>query len=209
MPLTGDSRGTPPASGASQAAGGALESTRALLDRIRDGDEQARDRLIRRFLPGLHRWSHGRLPPSARGGMDTGDLVQVALLRALDRVELFEGGRGGAFLAYLHQILLNLIRDEVRRAQRRPQEPLPDDLAVTREQFLERTVGPGAVAAYERALERLTEDQRQAVILRIEFDFSYPEIATALGRRSANGVRMQVTRALVQLAKAMHEYRST
>lgn len=185
-----------------------IESTRLLLDRIRGGDEDARDRLIRRFLPGLRRWAHGRLPAHARGMLETGDLVQMALLRALDRVDLFEAGRGGAFLSYLHQILLNLIRDEVRRAQRHPVESLPPEIPGAREQLLERSVGRGAVQAYERALEQLTEDQRQAVILRIEFDFSYQEIADALGRSSGNAVRMQITRALVQLAKAMHAYRS-
>ncbi len=184
-----------------------LESTRLLLDRIKGGDADARDLLIRRFLPGLRRWAHGRLPERARGMVETADLVQIALLRALDRVELFEAGRVGAFLSYLHQILLNLIRDEIRRAQRHPAEPLADDLAPTREQLLERSVGSGALHAYERALARLTEEQRQAVVLRIEFGFSYPEICEALGRPSANGVRMQISRALAQLAKAMHEYR--
>lgn len=185
-----------------------LETTHVLLDRIRGGDDDARNQLIRRFLPGLRRWAHGRLPAHARGLSETNDLVQIALLRALDRVDLFQAGRTGAFLSYLHQILLNLIRDEARKAQRHGVEQLPDDLVLTREQRLERTVGPGAVAAYEAALERLTEEQRQAVVLRLEFGFSYPEIAEALGRASANGVRMQISRALAQLAKAMHDYRS-
>lgn len=209
MPRTSDSAGAADPERAPAPVPSEVESTRALLDQIRGGDELARDRLIRRFLPGLRRWAHGRLPAQARGMVETGDLVQVALLRALDRVDLFEAGRGGAFLSYLHQILLNLIRDEARRALRRPAEPLPEELPATREGLLERTVGRGAVLAYERALELLNEDQRQAVILRIEFGFSYPEIAEALGRSSANGVRMQVTRALVQIAKAMHAFRSS
>lgn len=184
-----------------------LESTRVLLDRIQSGDDDARDRLVARFLPGLRRWARGRLPDQARGLMDTEDLVQVALLRALARVDSFQAGREGAFLAYLHQILLNVLRDEIRRAKRQPNEPLEEDLAITREQFLERTIGRGALQAYEHALETLTDEQRQAVILRIEFGFTHPEIAQALGRASANAVRMQVARAIVRLTGEMDAWR--
>ncbi len=52
----------------------------------------------------------------------------------------------------------------------------------------------GLVRQYEKALTTLTPDQQQAVILRIEFGFTYPEIATALGRGSGNSVRMQGSR---------------
>jgi DNA-directed RNA polymerase specialized sigma24 family protein len=43
----------------------------------------------------------------------------------------------------------------------------------------------------------------EAVTLRIETGFRYNEIATALGKPSANAVRMTVTRALVRLPKEM------
>ncbi len=184
-----------------------LESTRVLLDRIRSGDEHARDELVSRFLPGLRRWARGRLPHHARGIMETDDIVQIAMLRALDRAADFQAGREGAFLSYLHQILINLIRDEIRRANRHPEEPLDADLAATRQEMLERTIGRGALDAYDRALEALSDDQRQAVILRIEFGFTHPEIARALGRSTANAVRMQIARALVRLTEEMHAYR--
>jgi hypothetical protein len=50
---------------------------------------------------------------------------------------------------------------------------------------------------------KLTEEQQEAVILRIEFGLSYEEIARVLGRPSGNSVRMQVGRALVRLAEEM------
>jgi RNA polymerase sigma-70 factor (ECF subfamily) len=39
--------------------------------------------------------------------------------------------------------------------------------------------------------------------MRIEFGFTFPEIAEALGRPSANAARMTVSRALVRLAEVM------
>src|SRR6476660_8945498 len=76
-----------------------LESTAELLERIRSGDESARERLVSRYLPILKRLGHGRLPARARDLSDTDDLVQVTLIRALDHIETFEMRREGAFLA--------------------------------------------------------------------------------------------------------------
>jgi RNA polymerase sigma factor (sigma-70 family) len=185
-----------------------LESTRTLILRVRDGDESARNQLFARFLPGLRRWAHGRLPAKARSLADTDDLVQISMVRALTRVDGFDPRGQGAFLAYLHQILLNCIREEIRRAGRRPAgQDSVDDLPEDRPALLERTIGNDALSAYEQALGRLSEEQQQAVILRIEFGFSHQEIADALGRPSANAVRMQIARGLVRLAELMDDHR--
>ena len=183
-----------------------LESTRTLILRIRSGDEGAREDLFARFLPGLRRWAHGRLPAHVRRLMDTDDIVQNAVFRALSRVEAFDPRAPGAFLAYLHQILINCIREEIRRAGRRPvPDELEEDLPEERSSVLQRTVGKDVVASYEAALMGLPELQQQAVILRIEFGFSHQEIADALGRRSADAARMSVVRGIARLAEAMRE----
>jgi RNA polymerase sigma-70 factor (ECF subfamily) len=162
--------------------------------------------LFERFLPILRRWGHGRLPGSARGLADTDDLVQITLIRALNRLTEFEPRREGAFLAYLRQILLNSVREELRRATRKPSAgSLEDQRADPSPSAIEQAVGRETLERYESALAALPEEHREAVILRIEFDYSYPEIAEALGRSSANAARMTVTRALVKLAEAMDE----
>src|SRR5206468_605262 len=63
-----------------------LESTATLLARLRKGDLAARDRILARYRPTLQRWAHGRLPSRARGLVDTDDLVQITLIRALNRL---------------------------------------------------------------------------------------------------------------------------
>jgi RNA polymerase sigma-70 factor (ECF subfamily) len=184
-----------------------LEATAVLLERVRGGDARAREALVARFLPALRRWAHGRLPAGARGLADTDDLVQVSLLRALDRVDAFEARREGAFLAYLRRILLNAVRDEVRRARRRPAEPMADlDPAEDAPSQLERQVGREVMETYEAALARLTPAQQEAVILRLEFGYGYAQVAEAMGRTTANAARMLVSRALVDLARAMEEH---
>jgi RNA polymerase sigma factor (sigma-70 family) len=185
-----------------------LESTAFLLDQVRRGDARARERLAARFLPLLRRWAHGRLPGHARSLADTDDLVQVSLLRALDHVDGFEARREGAFLAYLRRILLNAVRDEIRRAARRPMQDVDSaDLPAPDASLLEQQVGRETLDAYEGALTRLTEAQREAVIMRLEFGYSYPQIADAMGRTTPNAARMLVARALVQLAEEMDDHR--
>ncbi len=182
------------------------ESTATLLTRVRAGDAAARNRLFARYLPMLQAWAHGRLPANARNLSDTDDLVQITLIRALNRVEAFVPTREGAFLAYLRQILLNAVREQIRRSRRRgDQEPVTEELPGTGPSLIEELVGRELLASYEEALVTLDARQREAVILRVEFGFDYGEIAEAIGSPSRNAARMVVSRALVRLSEAMNE----
>jgi RNA polymerase sigma-70 factor, ECF subfamily len=182
-----------------------LDST-MLLRQAKAGDPLARNLLVKKYLPALRRWAHGRLPHSARDLIDTDDLVQVTMVRALDHLGSFEPRHAGAFLAYLRQILLNQIRDEIRRVSRRPdRDALSEGIPDGGPSPLDEAVGRDARQRYERALLKLTPDQQEAVVLRLELGFTYPEMAEALERPSANAARLLVTRALVRLAKEMRE----
>lgn len=179
-----------------------LDSTAALIARLREGDADARERLFSRYLPVLRRFAHGRLPASARGLSETDDLVQSAMVRALNRVEEFESRREGAFLAYLRHILVNLVREEIRRARRRPAaDEGVDRLADSSPSPVEEAVGRDMLERYEAALLELPEMAREAVILRIELGHAYPEIAAALGLNTTSAARMMVTRALIRVAE--------
>jgi RNA polymerase sigma-70 factor (ECF subfamily) len=183
-----------------------LESTATLLRLVRHGDRPARERLAARYLQVLRRLAHGRLPLRARDLVDTDDLVQVTLIRALDHVEEFEPRHEGAFLAYMRRILLNQIRDEIRRVARRPaRSELEGDLPALDRSPLEEAIGRETVERYEAVLDQLKEEQREAIILRLELGFTYQQIAEALGRDSPNAVRMMVTRALVRLGEQLGE----
>ena len=183
-----------------------LETTAALLERVRAGDEVALQDLCERYLPVLKRWARGRLPARARGLNETDDLVQVTLIRALAHVKEFESRREGAFLAYLWRILLNAIRDEIRHHSCRPPiEELNGDFSDSQPSVLDRVIGRETMARYEAALNRLPEEHREAVILRIEFGFTYSQIAEALRRPSPEAARKTVVRALAQLADTLNE----
>ncbi|MGH7741939.1 MAG: RNA polymerase sigma factor [Candidatus Eiseniibacteriota bacterium] len=191
-----------------EADGDSIESTASLLMRARDGDAPAREQLTSRYLGILGRWAHGRVPRAARDLVDTDDLVQSALVRALNNLDRFEPRGEGAFLAYLRQILLNKIRDQARRARRRPEHvELEDASAASNGRSpLEEAIGQERLRAYEEALAQLGESQREAVILRIELGMRYREIAEALSTPTANSARALVGRALVNLARIMKDH---
>ena len=158
-----------------------LETTAILLEKVRGGDDSARERLVARCLPILKRWAHGRLPTFARDLAETDDLVQVTLLRALDHVSEFEPRREGAFMAYLRQILLNQIRDEIRKVRRLPESgSVDEDIQENAPSPLERAMGSEILATYEAALAKLPVTQREAAVLRLEMGYTHQEVADAL-----------------------------
>ena len=176
------------------------QSTATLLARVRSGDAAAREQLCGKYLPLLMRWAHGRLPAVARDMSETADLVQATLIKALSCIGDFVPRHEGAFLAYLRTGLMNALRNEIARSLRRGER-------VPVERAEDATDQPALDSAlmydYERALAELSPEKREAVLLRLEFGFSYEEIAAAMDRPSANAARMLVHRAVEGLSKRM------
>lgn len=194
-----DRRPQPDSPGATPA-----ESSFELIGRIKQGDDEAVEELCTRYLPRLKRWAHGRLPSTSRGLLDTEDLAQEILTRALARVDTFEPRHEGAFQAYVRQMLMNRVRDEARKGKRRPAaSPLDEDHAAADPSPLEIAIGRERLERYDAALGRLRPLDRDLVIARLELGFSAAEIATEFGKPSAAAAQMAVSRALVRLAEEM------
>jgi RNA polymerase sigma-70 factor, ECF subfamily len=181
-----------------------LDSTAVLIQRVREGDKDSLERLIQRHLAPLRRYVSGRLPRWARDMADTDDLVQDTLLRTFSRIDAFEVRGGGALQAYLRQAVMNRLRDELRRKGRVP--PLVDvhDLDVAGQGSpLEDAIGAEAAARYVAALARLEPEEREAIIGRVEMDYSYADLADVLGKPTADAARKAARRALLRLAEEM------
>lgn len=179
------------------------QSTATLLARVRAGDAAAREQLCAQYLPLLMRWAHGRLPAAARDLAETADLVQMTLIKALGRIDEFESRHEGAFLAYLRSALLNALRNEIERSLRRGARVAVEDADAGAGTVPAPTIDTDLMCDYERALAELAPETREAVLLRVEFGFSYEEIAAAMDRPSANAARMLVHRAVETLSRRM------
>ena len=181
-----------------------LESTATLLAKVRNGDGSARERLCAFYLPILTKWAHGKLPSYARNISETDDMVQTCLINALDKLDQFVPMHEGAFLAYLRKILLNNIRLEIRKLSNKvTHTDFQDNLQNPQASQHEIAVGNEVIERYERALTRMDPTSREAVILRVEFGYTFAETATAMNFSSANAARMKISRALLQLANNM------
>lgn len=180
------------------------EPTIELVLRARGGDRLAVEALLQRCLPSLTRWAHGRLPVAARGAIDTGDLVQDAVLHTLQRLDTFEPRHVGAMQAYLRQSVINRIRDEVRRVVRRPAaEPLAEELPADATSPLESAIQTESYERYRQALEALKPRDREMIVARVEVQWNLTEIAERFGMRSVDAARMAVGRALKRLSTHM------
>ena len=180
------------------------ETTLTLLRQAADGDAEAGNRLFARYAPALQRWARGRLPRWARDVADTHDIVQDALMQTFRNLGSFEYRGDGALHAYLRHAVMNRIREEIRKRDRHPDRAALDSgIEDTGTSPLEAAIGSETLERYEAALVRLTIDEREAVIARVELGLTHQEIADAMGKPSADAARMAVARAIIRLAREM------
>ena len=180
------------------------DATYQLLERAKTGDREALDVLFRRHIPALQRWASGRLPRWARDIAETQDLVQETVLQVFKRVEAFEPRGEGALRAYLRQAVMNRIRNEFRSKGRRPSfEDLDDQAPGDRTSPLEAAIRQEHLDRYDAALSRLSEQERDLIVARVEVGLTYEEMAEALGKPSWNAARMATARALLRLAEEL------
>jgi RNA polymerase sigma-70 factor (ECF subfamily) len=180
------------------------DATYQLLERAKAGDREALEILFSRHIPVLRRWASGRLPRWARDIAETQDLVQETVLQVFKRVEAFEPRGEGALQAYLRQAVMNRIRNEFRNTGRRPSfDALDDQVPGDHTSPLEAAIRQEQLDRYETALSRLSEQERDLIIARVEVGLTYEEMAEALGKPSWNAARMATARALLRLAEEL------
>ncbi|MEX1184626.1 MAG: sigma-70 family RNA polymerase sigma factor [Gemmatimonadota bacterium] len=148
-----------------------------LLDRARAGDADARNDLVRRYLPDVYRVTRRLLNDSSLAE----DAAQDTMMSALGALDRFRGD--ASFRTWLLRIAVNAARSIGRRQGRRREVSLvlaehEPSRAPDPAESAERSTEAERVSAL---LERLPTKQRMAVSLRIQQGLSYAEVATALG----------------------------
>jgi RNA polymerase sigma-70 factor (ECF subfamily) len=182
-----------------------LTSSPDAIEEARGGDRSALSGLLRRHLPLLQRWAHGRLPRWARAFGDTADLVQDAVLNTLRRLDRFEAKGEKALQGYLRLAVQHRIVDVLRRSEIRTRggevtglepdvsQPSPLALAITAQEH-ER---------YRSALARLKKDDQSLIVGRLELGYSFEQLALVMGKSTPDAARIAVRRSMSRLVEEM------
>jgi RNA polymerase sigma factor (sigma-70 family) len=175
-----------------------------LLARAQQGDRRALEELFCWHLPQLRRWAFGAVPAWMRRSGETDDLVQRTALNALRRLKHLDVDQEDQLQGYLRRSLVNLIRDEHRRAKREPgRTPIDDELIASTPSPQRRALARAEMRRYEAALTRLSPANRAAIRGRFEMGLDYAQLARRLRRPTAGAARQAVGRALEALHREM------
>ncbi len=176
-------------------------ATESLIPRARRGDRTAFDRLAEGVRERLEAIVRSRLGPSARRSVDVDDIVQETLLRAFDSMRRFEEGDVDAFVRWLGGIAINVVRETSRRHGRELVLPEADELPALGSSESVRAVRNERFDRLQGALDSLSPDHRQVVMLaRIE-RLPLAEVGRRMGR-SPEAVSQLLWRALRKLREA-------
>jgi len=166
-----------------------------LIRRAQEFDQEALSWLYELFYPKLYNYAYLQLGDVQQAE----DLASEVLLRVLESLKGYRF-RGVPLSAWVFRIARNYLIDLNRRRQRRPQVGLHEGIPDTQD-------SPHAVAErsithdeLRLALTRLTEEQRQVIILKFVEGMDNVSVARVLGR-SQGAVKSLQHRALVSLRK--------
>lgn len=194
----------------------------ALVQRAREGSEEALSELLERCAPKLLALIRARLAcdPGARGlraRLDSRDLLQNVLVKAVAGLGDLQAVGSRPLQAWLAQIAANELRDQVthHRRQRRDlavevavQDEGPEGTALARSLAARVRSASSRIVLKERtgrlveALRELDAGPREAVLLRDFEELSWAEVGARLGR-SPDAARMLYARALTALTLRM------
>lgn len=147
-----------------------------VLERARAGEAEARDELVRRYLPDVYRTAARVL-----GDRDLAeDAAQDAMVNALAGLARFRGD--STFRTWLLRIAINAARTVGRRNGRRREVALSlvENQPARQPDPARQAERASDAELLDRALSELPTKQRLAVALRVQQGLSYGEIAGAL-----------------------------
>lgn len=136
------------------------------------------------------------------------DLTQEVFIKIFQTLRSFDAAQG-AFSTWLHRVARNHLVDHYRRTKKdRMTGSIEDDLETIAEKPSPGAGPTGHVEARERkeqlqrALDRLSPDLREAVVLRDLHDLDYEEIAQVLGVPQGT-VKSRINRGRLELARVI------
>jgi RNA polymerase sigma-70 factor (ECF subfamily) len=191
--------------------------TQELLDKARQGEAAAVERLLTNHREPLRRMIDMRIDPALAARVDASDVVQDVLLEAHKRLQDYLRNPAMPFHLWLRHIAKDHVIDAHRRHRQAQRRSLDREQPIARPglsdqssfelagQLLDQEATP-ASAAIRRELQRrldaavaeLDDDDREVILMRHGEQLSNQEVAVALGLSEA-AASMRYLRALRRL----------
>jgi len=184
--------------------------TQVLLDRVRDGDETALNRLLARHRDAIRRMIDRRMDRVVQHRVDASDIVQDVLLEANRRLGDYLANPTMPFRLWLRHMARDRLIDAHRRHRVAASRSVDREVSLAAPpavdehsrddavaQIADRELTPAAAATWHElerrfaaAVERLDEADRKIVLLRHFEHLSTADAAAALGlSKPAAGMR--------------------
>lgn len=173
------------------ASGQRLLDTPDLLDQIRNGDSDAYNELFDRYTAQLEAFVGARLPGNRKTADDVAELVEEVSIRILPFVGRIEYRGIGSFWARLRETALVCV-DEAWQDPPRNQDRSESGL-LDRTQFI----------PFERALNDMPEQSRNAFLMRLELGLDYQSISEECAFASADAARQDISQTIENLGREL------
>lgn len=176
-----------------------MTSLEDLAQRTAGGDDNAFAEIYGALLDPVFRYLYWNL----NSREDAEDLAEEVFLRCLLNIAGYDPERG-SFKAWAFRIAHNLLVDHRRKAGRRSQEELKDDVRDGTAPAQDSLEEEERARAVRETLEELPSSQRQVIVMKYFSEMSNAEVAKALGR-SEGAVNALQHRALRRLGRSLEE----
>jgi RNA polymerase sigma-70 factor, ECF subfamily len=179
-----------------------------LIRAVQAGDHQAFESLVRRYQRQVANLIY--LTMGSRDDVD--DIAQEIFIRVYRSLSKFKFD--ASFFSWLYRITMNLCIDEIRKRKIRRMlslDYLTEDALEKSRKSKDYTIASDSVLTEEKrqviqsALQQLTPEHREVLVLREYQDLSYNEIAEILDLR-LEAVKSRIFRARLELKNLLSNY---
>ena len=181
-----------------------MEQEQELLDRCLAGEDSAWEALLRAYTRKIYNLCYrftGRVEEAE-------DVTQEVFIKVFQTLKSYQAAQG-SFATWLNRVARNHLVDHYRRARKdRVTSSLEDELTEAEQKPSHQMEPTGQVESRERrevlqmALDKLSPDLREAVILRDLHDLDYEEIAQVL-RVPQGTVKSRINRGRLELGRVL------
>ena len=197
-----------------------LSESMLLARKAQAGDPTAKDALVARYYERVRAMVRKRMGGDLRSGVESGDIVQDAMLNAASHFDQFEVRSHAELVGWFARVVENTIHSARRRANAQKRDR-------KREVSLQDLAGPTDDSQVEfqpadedglpdrdvelreedermrKAIRTLEELHQRVLLLHIEEELSWAEIAERLGLSSPDAARMLCVRARLLLLREL------